>query len=84
MWSHKTSHYDDALYDFSSCLVLTFLTGQFPMISNKHLGVLSFLLVCDVVWMGLLAQHCPFLLTSVRLLLLLCRGYHTRVSQDIN
>jgi hypothetical protein len=41
------------------------------MIGNKHLDVLSFLLVCDVVWMGLLAQHCPVLLTSVRLLLLL-------------
>jgi hypothetical protein len=29
------------------------------MIGNKLLDVLSFLLVCDVVWMGLLAKHCP-------------------------
>jgi hypothetical protein len=46
--SCKTSHYDDKLDDFLSCLVLTFST-QFPMIGNKHLDVLTFLLVCDVV-----------------------------------
>ena len=50
----KTLHYDDTLDDFSSCLVLAFST-QFPMIGNKHLDVMSFMLACDVVWMGLLA-----------------------------
>ena len=51
-WSRKTSHYDDMLDEFSSCLVLTF-SAQFPVIGNKLLDMLSFLLVCDVVWMGL-------------------------------
>ncbi|KAG0529254.1 hypothetical protein BDA96_05G082400 [Sorghum bicolor] len=58
------------LDEFSSCLVLTFST-QFPKIGDKHLDMLSFLLECDVPWMGLVAQHFPILLTSVHILLFL-------------
>ena len=41
------------------------------MIGYKPLDLMSFLLACDVVWMGLLAYYCSVLLTSVGLLLLL-------------